>query len=333
MTLAPKKIRTINAHLRTAFIALTLLALPFAGTLVDGAVQDPLEAAARAGARNEAALPDSPSFTPSSLEIQSDFEALGLSMMGASVTGTDTSAFLRRTGSASPQIYQVGDFVGPFRISRITRNAIVFSRNGVQLHLTIGSSELLNDTPLMKSVVPKELVAQMVAPVKRSDERVKRRIATDGNDQVISLPRGWYPKRIASLSGPRFVTPMKGKMTSGYGYRKRPKGGARRYHRGVDIAAPYGTRIMAAAPGKIVDVSHSWAKGLNIVIEHNDGYRTAYFHLSRANVIEGERVAQGQIIAREGSSGNSTGPHLHFEILKRGQPVNPGLYLTELSGR
>ncbi len=129
----------------------------------------------------------------------------------------------------------------------------------------------------------------------------------------------------------RFIMPIKGTLSSGFGYRKQPTGGARKYHMGVDIQAPNKSPIVAAASGVVEEVSRSWAKGLNILIRHDGGYHTAYFHLSKAVVKEGQKVTQGQLIGNEGMTGVTTGPHLHFEIHKNGQPVDPARYLPQLS--
>ena len=131
----------------------------------------------------------------------------------------------------------------------------------------------------------------------------------------------------------RFVVPLQARLSSRFGYRRRPMGGARRYHRGVDIAGERRSPIIAAASGEVVKVSRSWAKGLNVQIRHRDGYSTAYFHLAEATVLKGQWVRQRELIGYEGSSGQSTGPHLHFEIHRNGRPVDPMLYLPQLGRR
>ena len=127
--------------------------------------------------------------------------------------------------------------------------------------------------------------------------------------------------------------PLGGKITSRYGYRQAPMGGARRYHRGVDIAGPAGSAIRSAGEGEVLKVTRSLYEGLHVILQHADRFQTAYFHLSRASVKKGQWIKQGQVIGYQGSSGLSTGPHLHFEVRKNGQPVDPSFYIEELNRR
>lgn len=121
--------------------------------------------------------------------------------------------------------------------------------------------------------------------------------------------------------------PMEGKVTSGFGYRTHPMGGGQKFHNGIDIAAPHGTSIKAAAAGKVIFAGTKWSIGNVIIIQHTSGYQTFYGHMSKILVKKGERVKQGQVIGREGSSGISTGPHLHFSILRYGKYLDPARYL------
>ena len=121
--------------------------------------------------------------------------------------------------------------------------------------------------------------------------------------------------------------PMEGKVTSGFGNRTHPMGGGRKFHNGIDIAAPHGTSIKAAAAGKVIFAGTKWSLGNMVTIQHTSGYQTFYSHMSKILVKKGERVKQGQVIGREGSSGISTGPHLHFSILRHGKYLDPARYL------
>jgi murein DD-endopeptidase MepM/ murein hydrolase activator NlpD len=120
-----------------------------------------------------------------------------------------------------------------------------------------------------------------------------------------------------------YIWPAQGVFTSGYGWRWG------RMHRGIDIAGPIGTPIFAAAPG-VVDYADWNAGGYGYLVDirHPDGSLTRYAHNNRLLVREGQKVRQGQQIAEMGSTGYSTGPHLHFEIHPSGQgAVNPMAYL------
>ena len=121
-------------------------------------------------------------------------------------------------------------------------------------------------------------------------------------------------------------TPINGaRLSSGYGRRRHPVLGYNKMHRGVDFAAPRGTPIFAAGSGTVVYRARKGAYGNYIRIRHNSEYSTAYAHLSkfRSSVRRGSRVRQGQVIGYVGSTGRSTGPHLHYEILRRGRQTNP----------
>lgn len=97
------------------------------------------------------------------------------------------------------------------------------------------------------------------------------------------------------------------------------------YHRGVDIAPPYGTPVRAAASGVVVQAGGGWNGGYGtmVVIDHGNGYRTLYAHLSRLDVSVGQTVEQGEVIGAVGTTGIVTGPHLHFEVYRGGVPINP----------
>lgn len=119
------------------------------------------------------------------------------------------------------------------------------------------------------------------------------------------------------------IRPAAGRLSSGFGYRIHPISKRRRLHAGIDIAAPTGTPIVAAAPGVVISSGWRGGYGNTVVLDHGGGLSTLYGHCSRLLVKAGQRVTQGQRIALMGSTGYSTGPHLHFETRINGKPVNP----------
>ncbi|HET6385451.1 MAG TPA: peptidoglycan DD-metalloendopeptidase family protein [Armatimonadota bacterium] len=121
----------------------------------------------------------------------------------------------------------------------------------------------------------------------------------------------------------RFIMPAIGPITSPFGYRYHPILHVYKLHTGVDIGAPWGSMVRAAAAGVVVHAGWLGAYGNGIIIDHGDGLATLYGHLSRIEVTVGEAVGQGQPIGAVGSTGLSTGPHLHFEVRKYGTPVPP----------
>ena len=119
-------------------------------------------------------------------------------------------------------------------------------------------------------------------------------------------------------------TPIDGaRLSSGFGRRKHPILGYTKMHKGIDFAAPRGTPIYAAGKGVIQYAGRKGAYGNFVLIRHNTTYSTAYAHMKSIKTAKGRRVQQGQIIGYVGSTGRSTGPHLHYEIRRSGRQVNP----------
>jgi len=116
--------------------------------------------------------------------------------------------------------------------------------------------------------------------------------------------------------------------SSNYGNRFDPFTGKRAFHSGIDFPAPQGTAIYASAGGKVIKASWHHDYGNKIEIDHGNGLVTRYAHTYKMFVKEGDVVSPGQLIAQVGTTGRSTGPHLHFEILEKGQFVNPSHYLA-----
>ena len=117
------------------------------------------------------------------------------------------------------------------------------------------------------------------------------------------------------------------KMTSAFGYRTDPVYGGKAFHYGVDLAAPQGRPIYATRSGTVSIASYDGACGYYVQINHGDGYRSIYMHMTHYVVSKGQSVSQGQVIGYCGSTGKSTGPHLHFGISKNGSYVNPANYI------
>lgn len=137
-------------------------------------------------------------------------------------------------------------------------------------------------------------------------------ISMDTEDQII------YSKEIT------FIRPLEtGRVTAPYGKRKHPILNEEFFHTGIDIAAVTGTEILASADGQVIYCDWAGSYGKIIIIEHQDGYQTKYAHISHYKVEKGDEVKQGQVIATVGTTGNVTGPHLHFEVLKDEENIDP----------
>lgn len=120
------------------------------------------------------------------------------------------------------------------------------------------------------------------------------------------------------------------RITSDFGHRPNPFGKGHVFHRGIDMAAPTGTPVQAVAAGTVVTAKRDRSYGEFVVIDHQNGYRTLYAHNANLLVKAGDRVKMGQPIAKVGSTGRSTAPHLHFEIHRDGERVDPSPYLAAL---
>ena len=134
--------------------------------------------------------------------------------------------------------------------------------------------------------------------------------------------------RIAAERAP-FALPVKSafRFTSDYGYRRDPKTGGRRMHKGVDFAAPHGTDLYATADGVVTEAGWTSGYGRLIKIQHEFGIETRYAHLSKIRVKVGQRVSRGDHIGDMGATGRSTGVHLHYEVRVGGKAVNPMIYI------
>lgn len=123
------------------------------------------------------------------------------------------------------------------------------------------------------------------------------------------------------------ATPVDGRLTSSFGIRRDPMTKEHRQHKGVDIAAKTGTPVVAPAAGKVMRVQTLKGYGNLLTLDHGGGFVTRYGQLEAFEVKAGASVRAGQLIARVGSTGRSTGPHLHFELIREGEHVDPADYV------
>jgi len=133
-------------------------------------------------------------------------------------------------------------------------------------------------------------------------------------------------RRDATRRDVPITVPIGGKITSGYGWREdpvNPKPGEMRFHRGVDFIGKTGDPIKAAMKGTVLHIDNNPNLGNFIILEHDNGYQTLYAHLSAYSVKAGEKIKQGQEIGKVGTTGYTTGPHLHFEAFLNGNRINP----------
>jgi murein DD-endopeptidase MepM/ murein hydrolase activator NlpD len=127
------------------------------------------------------------------------------------------------------------------------------------------------------------------------------------------------------------IKPVDGRIASGFGWRLSPFEGRRALHAGVDLATPIGTPVAVSADGTVTYVGMFESLGRTVVVDHGNGIKTRYGHLSRTIVHEGQQVKRGQEVALSGNTGHSTGPHLHYEVWVKQEPVDPTDFFFDLA--
>ena len=162
-------------------------------------------------------------------------------------------------------------------------------------------------------------IKQIEAEIRRQEEEARKKAEAAGQTY-----------KTASLGDIKFIwpCPSSSRITSGFGGRSSPTEGASSNHKGIDIGASTGSNILAAASGTVTISAYSASAGNYVMISHGGGVSTVYMHCSSRLVSVGDKVSQGDVIAKVGSTGYSTGPHLHFEIRSSGSYVNPSKYVS-----
>ncbi len=158
-----------------------------------------------------------------------------------------------------------------------------------------------------------ELLSSTVNEEGQSLRALERFMAKAGR-MLAALPSRW---------------PVRGAVNSEFGQRPSPWTGAREFHGGLDISTERGTPVKAPAPGTVVFTGSQAEYGNTVIIDHGNDLKTLYGHLQKFQVTQGQRVERGQVIALSGNTGRTTGPHVHYEILVKGQAVNPRSFLWD----
>lgn len=133
--------------------------------------------------------------------------------------------------------------------------------------------------------------------------------------------------QLQEINGDLFIWPIRGRITSRYGYRISPVSGRRAFHTGIDLGAPTGVPIKAAMSGRVVSAGYNNVFGNYVVLAHHSNYRTLYGHMSSIRSKSGAYVRTGEVIGYVGNTGQSTGSHLHFTVYKNGVTINPLLFV------
>ncbi len=168
------------------------------------------------------------------------------------------------------------------------------------------------------------------APVREEMDRLLGIVKEEG-ESIRSLERflGRAGRVLASLPS---RWPVRGPVNSDFGQRRSPWAPNSEFHSGIDIGAPVGMLVKAPAPGVVVFAGQQPEYGVTLILDHGNDTRSLYGHLSKVNVAMDQLVRRGDTVALTGNTGRSSGPHLHYEIQVKGQPVNPHSYIWEESG-
>lgn len=176
--------------------------------------------------------------------------------------------------------------------------------------------------------------AELVISTSQKMDQLARQlyVQTNSFDEVISLGRT-HEERLKKIPAIQPVSNKDLKRTaSGYGLRIDPIYKTRKFHEGMDFAAPVGTPVYVTGDGVVTETGWQQGYGNTVVIDHGFGYKTRYAHLSKILTKKGKKVVRGEEIALVGNTGKSTGPHLHYEVIYKGQHVNPvNYYFFDLS--
>ncbi|MEG2733071.1 MAG: peptidoglycan DD-metalloendopeptidase family protein [Clostridium sp.] len=164
-----------------------------------------------------------------------------------------------------------------------------------------------------------DAIRRIEAEIKRQEEEARKRAEAAGKKyNTVSIGNIKF----------KWPCPSSGRISSGFGARSAPTEGASSNHQGIDISAPTGSSIIAAADGTVTIATYSYSAGNYIMVNHGGGVSTVYMHCSQLLVSPGATVKQGQTIGKVGSTGYSTGPHLHFGVRLNGSYLNPTKYVS-----
>ena len=206
------------------------------------------------------------------------------------------------------------------------RNQIVAQKNEIEL--------LTQKLKYQKSNIEAEAVAQQntidrLKSDRKALEQAEDRLAEDSRrlSQIIIAKVQPYSGLVLPSGSGQLMYPTVGPVTSNFGWRTHPILGTERFHAGIDFGADYGSLIYASAQGRVIYADWYGGYGNSVIIDHGNGMTTLYAHCSELYVKDGDVVQKGQPIAAVGSTGFSTGPHLHFELRANGEPIDPATYL------
>ena len=251
-----------------------------------------------------------------------------LSYMDVLFVAQDFSDFMTRMDLLKRIIKYDYDLVSKVQQDRrtvITARAALEKDKEAQT-LLVADAKNKQDALLLKKRNKDKLLDKMKYDRETSERAYQELIAASKQvENLIRMSRYQYAGPVTGSGA--MIWPIAGEITSEFGWRTHPITGDSRFHSGLDIAGDYGDPIRAAAAGTVIYAGWISGYGNAVIINHGGGITTLYGHNQSLAVGEGQGVSQGQVIAYCGSTGNSTGPHCHFEVRVNGEPVSPYGYL------
>jgi murein DD-endopeptidase MepM/ murein hydrolase activator NlpD len=231
---------------------------------------------------------------------------------------------------------QPGDMIGPIASAFGLNQDTLISVNDISntRSIQVGRELLIpNQDGIMHRVSPEETLEDIAkryeipaAVIVMSNELFSEKANPASN---IFIPNARMDStKLQEINGDLFIWPVRGRITSRYGYRRSPLTGLRSFHSGLDISANIGVPIKAAMPGRVISTGYNDIFGYFVVISHHSNYRTLYGHMNLIRTENGAYVRAGQVIGDVGNTGQSTGAHLHFQVYKNGLTVNPLLLMN-----
>lgn len=273
-------------------------------------------------------------------------ENLNVRIVGtASFQGRQT-ALIEDLNTHSDSFYRVGDPIYGYRIAEISSEGIYVEKTGKRYYVAFEATALRaraaegEEKPVVANTyLPRQnspVVPNLYLPGESPGQQTMPNFYSDAAkptqwDLWTASPTAPAPaasKRVTADMGGRFAMPLANykRLSSGFGYRDHPLGGGTKMHKGIDLAAKSGTKIYAADSGTVIWSGWRGGYGYCVIIDHHNGYTTTYGHCSKLVADTGDNVKRGDYIADVGSTGASTGPHLHFEIRNHDVPLNPSQY-------
>lgn len=206
----------------------------------------------------------------------------------------------------------------------VTKKNLLDNLSAEERRIANEIGDIMEENAALEAEIQK-LIREAQEKARREEEA--RRAAEEAKKQQESQNGSGSTTPESPKPSAGFIRPVSGRISSPYGYRTHPVYGDRRFHTGVDYAAGYGVPVGSTKSGTVILAKYNSSYGNYVIVDHGDGIASLYAHLSGFAVGYGERVSQGQTIGYIGSTGTSTGPHLHFEIRVNGVHRNPADYV------